>query len=465
MFKRPSRVYFVYILLDILSIGFSFYLPYKFNPDLVPYNYPPGLRSYLAVYFFWGIVLIFFLKGAFLYYTDRHLSISKEWRNVAKCVLSASILNVLFIFILKLEIFSRLVFIESTILLLLSLSAWRTIKRVYVRRLIRKGYANYNVLIVGAGGAGLALAEEIKTFPYLGIKTIGFLDDTKTGEVNGSRVLGKIDDIDRIVNKYFVDEIYVTIPSERKIVAKIIQKGTKLGRTVRIVAEHFNMPYRQVMLNYIGGIPLMTYFEKSPKASESLFKRLLDVAISGASLILLSPLFAILAYLIKLESPGPAFYVSKRSGRKGVPFDLYKFRSMVKNADSRKEALRDKSEVEGPIFKIRNDPRLTVVGKFLRKYSIDELPQLINVLKGDMSLVGPRPFPVEESDKVEYKHIPRLNIKPGITGLAQVKGRSDLKFNNWMRWDIWYVDNWSLGLDIRILLWTIPAVLKGKGAY
>ena len=312
---------------------------------------------------------------------------------------------------------------------------------------------------------GLALAEEIKTFPYLGIKTIGFLDDIQTGEINGSQVLGRINDIERIINRYFVDEIYVTIPSERKIAADVIQKGTKLGRTVRIVAEHFNMPYRQVKLNYIGAIPLMTYFEKTPRASESVAKRLLDIAISGLALILLLPLFAIIACLVKLESHGSVFYVSKRSGKKGIAFNLYKFRSMVEDADSRKEILKNKSEVEGPIFKIRKDPRLTYMGKFLRRYSIDELPQLINVLKGGMSLVGPRPFPVEESNRIEYKHIPRLNIRPGMTGLAQVKGRSDLKFNNWMRWDIWYVENWSLGLDIKILLWTIPAVLKGRGAY
>jgi lipopolysaccharide/colanic/teichoic acid biosynthesis glycosyltransferase len=166
-----------------------------------------------------------------------------------------------------------------------------------------------------------------------------------------------------------------------------------------------------------------------------------------------------------LESFGPVLYVSKRSGRKGVIFNFYKFRSMVENADNFKNVLKDKSEVKGPIFKIRKDPRLTRVGSFLRKYSLDELPQLINVFKGDMSLVGPRPFPVEESQQIEYKHIPRLNIKPGITGLAQIKGRSDLSFSHWMRWDNWYLHNWSLGLDIKILLWTIPVVLKGKGAY
>jgi lipopolysaccharide/colanic/teichoic acid biosynthesis glycosyltransferase len=220
-----------------------------------------------------------------------------------------------------------------------------------------------------------------------------------------------------------------------------------------------------VQLNYLGAIPLLVYFEKNAHGADGVVKRLLDIFISGFSLILLSPLFIVIACLIKCESLGPVMYVSKRCGRKGVIFDFYKFRSMEKDADSFKEALKAKSEIKGPIFKIRKDPRLTRVGKFLRKYSIDELPQLINVLKGNMSLVGPRPFPVEESQQIEYKHIPRLNIKPGITGLAQIKGRSDLSFSHWMRWDNWYLHNWSLGLDIKIILWTIPAVFKGKGAY
>jgi len=350
-------------------------------------------------------------------------------------------------------------------MLLLSLSAWRTIKRLYVRYLIQKGYANYNILIIGAGNTGLALVDQTKAFPYLGMKTIGFLDDVRLGERGGVKILGKINDIEPVVKKYFIDEIYVTIPSERKISREIIQEGVKLGKTVRVVAEHFGLPYSQVRLNYIGVIPLLTYFEKSGYGAENTLKRLLDIFISCSILILFLPLFVLIACLIKIESPGPVFYISKRSGRKGVIFDFYKFRSMVKDAVKQRDALSDKSDVKGPIFKIKQDPRLTRAGRILRKYSMDELPQLFNVLKGDMSLVGPRPFPVEESNNIEYKHIPRLNIRPGITGLAQIKGRSDLKFSQWMRWDAWYVENWSLGLDIKVLLWTIPVVLKGKGAY
>lgn len=464
MHSLKKRIRFLYFFVDIALISLSFLWVFKLNSDLVPTK-PVDIRLYLSAYVFWGIALVFFLHNAQLYYTNRHISILSEWLGVAKCVLLASVLTGLFIFILKIDIFSRMVFVESSLLLLLTISIWRVIKRLTVRYLIQRGYANYNVLIIGAGRVGLALAEEIKAFPYLGIKTIGFLDDARTGEREGIKILGKISDIEQVVKQYFIDEIYITIPSERKISAEIIQTVTKLGKTIRIVAEHFGLPYSEVRLNYLGSVPLLVYFEKSAHGAEGVTKRLLDIFISGVALILLIPLFVIVACLIKLESYGPVLYVSKRSGRKGVIFDFYKFRSMEENADCLKGALKHKSEVKGPIFKIRKDPRLTRVGKFLRKYSIDELPQLINVLRGDMSLVGPRPFPVQESQQIAYKHIPRLNIKPGITGLAQIKGRSDLSFSHWMRWDTWYLHNWSLGLDIKILLWTIPVVLKGKGAY
>jgi lipopolysaccharide/colanic/teichoic acid biosynthesis glycosyltransferase len=195
-------------------------------------------------------------------------------------------------------------------------------------------------------------------------------------------------------------------------------------------------------------------------------KRFLDLFVSLAILFFLSPIFAIIGFLIKIDSTGPVFYAQKRMGERGRIFKFYKFRSMAINSEQIKSNLLAKNEVkDGIIFKIREDPRITTVGRILRRYSIDELPQLINVIKGEMSLVGPRPFPVDESNKIGYRHIPRLNIKPGVTGLAQIKGRSDLTFKQWMRWDNWYLNNWSLGFDIKILFWTIPAILKGRGAY
>ena len=194
-------------------------------------------------------------------------------------------------------------------------------------------------------------------------------------------------------------------------------------------------------------------------------KRLFDILSSGLALIVLSPLFVIVGLIIKLTSPGPVFYRAKRVGRYGKPFTLYKFRTMVVDAEERKAELTQYNEADGPIFKMRNDPRLTRLGGFLRRTSLDELPQLWNVLRDEMSLVGPRPQLPAEVAQYEDWHYRRLEVKPGLTGLWQVLGRSDISFDEMVRLDIYYAENWSPGMDLRILLETIPAVLSGKGAY
>lgn len=467
MHTRHKRVQIAYFFVDTLLIGFSFYLPCFLNPHLIPAG-GFELRLNLVTFAFWGIVLVFILNNHQLYITDRRIGIIQEFFKVARCIFYSSILAGLFIFLVKIDTFSRAIFLEAAVLLTIQLSGWRILKRIYVRSLIRSGYGNYNVLIAGLNKQSFFLIEEIKNNSYLGLKVVGLLDgDSQANALNQGHVpvLGKIEDLERIVKKYFVDEIYITDVSKRNLVSEIIKKAEKLGKTVRVLAEDFDMPPKIISVNYIGITPLVTYYESLPHGSDIALKRGLDMVISGLALVFFLPVFTFIAVLIKLDSPGTVFYVSRRSGRKGRVFNMYKFRSMIKDAENLREALSGKSEVEGPIFKIKRDPRLTRVGKFLRKYSLDELPQLFNVLKGDMGLVGPRPFPVEESNKIEYKHIPRLNIRPGLTGLAQVKGRSNLKFNQWMRWDVWYIENWSLSLDARIILWTIPAVLRGKGAY
>lgn len=204
----------------------------------------------------------------------------------------------------------------------------------------------------------------------------------------------------------------------------------------------------------------------NPAPAGSVSKRIFDVIVSSFLLFILFPFFLLIAILIKLDSPGSVFFIQRRIGWRGRVFSCYKFRTMIKDAEKLKVSLMDKNEAEGGvIFKMKDDPRVTRVGRILRRYSLDELPQLINVLKGDMSLVGPRPFPVDESKRIDSKYLLRFEVRPGMTGMAQVRGRSVLSFHKWMRWDLWYVNNWSFLLDLKILWWTISAVLRRKGAY
>lgn len=466
MYRVRKQIYFSYLFIDIFFISLSFYFSYVFRGNLHFISESvAAFKQYSLIFILWGISIIFFLNNFHLYYTDRSLTIPQEILKVFKAVLYSAILVTVVIFVLKIVFFSRLIFVAVTISLFLDLSFWRVIKRILVRYRVSQGYHNFNILIIGAGKTGKELAEEIRYNPYLGLKVVGFLDDYKTGAINGYHILGKIDSLEKIVKTKFVDEVYVTIPSQREIVSGILSKVRALGKTARILADNFEMPMYPVKINYIGFCPLVSYYESGIHGTDSLVKRIIDLVLATAIMIVLLPVLVILSLLIKLDSPGPVLYVSKRAGRKGKAFNFYKFRSMYNNADKEKESLRHKSEVKGPIFKIRKDPRITRVGKILRKYSLDELPQLINVLKGDMTLVGPRPLPVEESSQCEEWQLRRLEVKPGLACMAQVRGRSDISFYKWMKWDLWYVDNWTLWLDFRILFWMIPEILKRRGAY
>jgi exopolysaccharide biosynthesis polyprenyl glycosylphosphotransferase len=464
MLSNNKYIHSVYLIIDIALISFCFYIPYRLNLSIVPQDLV-GRQLYLTAFSLWLVCLILILNNLRLYRTSRNLSITSEIFAIGKGVGYSSILSALFIFILKIDIFSRVVFIESTLALFLVLSFWRFIKRIFVRRLVASGHSNFNVLIVGIDSQTEFLIQEIINNPFLGLKIIGILDDKKTGDFAGFKILGGFERLEYAIKKHFVDEVFISGLVCGNSVQDVISRCIKLGKTVRLFVDNFGAVPQKLSINYLGVLPLVTYFEEASAGVYTIVKRVLDFLVSMVLLILLSPLFILVAILIKLESNGPIFHISRRSGKKGRVFYCYKFRSMVHNAESMKHGLRPKSEVDGPIFKIKQDPRITRLGRFLRKYSLDELPQLFNVFIGDMSLVGPRPFPVEESDKIEYYHSPRLNIRPGITGLAQVKGRSDLRFNKWMRWDIWYANNLSIGLDIKIVLWTIPAVVKAKGAY
>lgn len=486
MHRDRQKIHFFYFFIDLFLITFSFYLPYclRYNSHFAFYSDLPHFKEYWLVFFLWGMILVFFLQIYRLYATDRSLTIPGESWQVVKSVIFASVIAGLVIFLLQMKMFSRLVFGGAMILLIFNLIFWRVIKRILIRRRLAKGYYNTNVLIIGAGRAGRVLAKAIENHPYLGLKIIGFLDDEKKEKVLNYNILGRIDSLEYIVRHYYIDEIYVTIPSERRKVADILALGKKLNITIQVLADNFTylsaigpeekdtgeipdfiFSPGQVKLGHIGFVPLINYVDAGIHGSEKIFKRIFDFLASGTGLLLLSPLFAIIAFLIKLDSSGPVFYKSLRCGKKGKLFYFYKFRSMAKDADNQKKVLRYQSEAKGPAFKIKNDPRITRLGKILRQYSLDELPQLINVFKGKMSLVGPRPPTPDEVANYDNWQKRRLNVKPGITCLWQVRGRSDLTFYKWVKWDLWYIDNWSFRLDLQILLWTIPAVFKKRGAY
>jgi exopolysaccharide biosynthesis polyprenyl glycosylphosphotransferase len=247
--------------------------------------------------------------------------------------------------------------------------------------------------------------------------------------------------------------------------SKIFASCEEQGIIVRNLSDIFNSRLARSRTEYFEGEPVISHYTGAMGGWQMGFKRIMDLVLTSILLLVFSPLFLLTAVLIKLDSPGPIFFIQDRVGLNKRRFRLYKFRTMVEGADKQHDELEVLNEVSGPVFKIKNDPRITNIGKFLRKTSIDELPQLINVLKGDMSLVGPRPLPVRDYNGFDKDwHRRRFSVRPGITCLWQVNGRSSIPFEQWMKLDMEYIDRWSLYLDFAILAKTIPSVWKGSGA-
>ena len=468
MIKLSRKIYPFYFFLDLVVIGLIFYSTYilRFNSldNVATGLYLPSFQSHSFIFIIWAIFITIFFKRRNLYMTDRGLSIPKEIYKVILSIFYASLLVFFVIFFAKYKFFSRAVIIESIILLCFCLSGWRIVKKLILRKLIAKGYHNVNILIVGAGNIGAAVLKEVKMNPYWGFKVVGFLDDNKDIDMDGVKVLGPLSACSSIVKQHFVEEVIVTIPSERKAVSSLIKEVRNMRLGLRIAPENFEEPLPVLNVSYLGMIPLLTYKERKRHPAELALKRFLDFFLSVIFLIVLAPLFLAIALIIKIDSKGPVFYIDKRVGLKNNSFNFFKFRSMIMDAKLMKSDLLDKNQVkDGVIFKILDDPRITKAGKFLRKYSLDELPQLFNVIKGDMGLVGPRPPLEEEVKKYSFDHMQRLSIRPGMTGLSQVKARTELSFKKWVRMDIWYMNHWAFGFDAKILWWTVIAVLQGKG--
>jgi exopolysaccharide biosynthesis polyprenyl glycosylphosphotransferase len=309
----------------------------------------------------------------------------------------------------------------------------------------------------------------IEESPDLGLRILGFLDapnDTGNVFLLKYKLIGGLDDLEEILRNKIVDEVFVFLPikSFYSEIEEILHVCENIGVEVKIPTDLFSLKLAKSTVSEYGAVSVIDLYTSPIITWQLLIKRLIDITASAVLLILLSPLFAVVSILIKGTFRGPVFFKQQRVGYNGRFFNCLKFRTMVENAEALQKDLLRLNEMEGPVFKIKNDPRVTKVGRVLRKTSIDELPQLINVLKGDMSLVGPRPPIPSEVNEYVLKDRRRLSMRPGMTCLWQVKGRNAIPFEKWMELDREYIDNWSLMLDFKILAKTIPAVLRGSGA-
>jgi exopolysaccharide biosynthesis polyprenyl glycosylphosphotransferase len=267
-----------------------------------------------------------------------------------------------------------------------------------------------------------------------------------------------------MARKGFVDEVILAAPHDGELALRVFSEAKRLRLDLKIVPELFGCNPAEQEIEHVGGLPVICVHAERLPSADLVIKRIIDIVGASLGLIMVLPLMVAIALLIKLDSPGSVLYAAKRAGRKGRPFRCYKFRTMASDADQRKNTLREKNERSGPIFKVSDDPRITRVGRLLRRYSLDELPQLWNVVRGEMSLVGPRPHPIDEFASYELSHLARLDVTPGLTGLWQVSARRDPSFDRAMELDREYIRTWNLGLDIRILLRTVVAVARGSGS-
>jgi exopolysaccharide biosynthesis polyprenyl glycosylphosphotransferase len=318
-----------------------------------------------------------------------------------------------------------------------------------------------NVLIVGSGPLAHQLASHMDGSANVGRLFRGFLTEETS---LGTDIRGTIHDLATIARREFIDEIILVDTRDPALARWVIREAQRNRLDIKMVPDLFGFKPREISVEDVSSVPVLTLSEESIPIVGLRLKRLLDLAGSAAALLVCAPLLAAIALLIKQDSPGTILYGAPRIGRKGVRFRCFKFRTMVQQADALKDNLRANNQREGPFFKITDDPRITRVGRLLRRYSLDELPQLWNVLLGDMSLVGPRPHPLDDCAHYDLDHLRRLDVTPGITGLWQVTARRDPSFDRNMALDLEYIEKWSLALDLRILLKTFSVVLRGTGA-
>ncbi|MCD6289197.1 MAG: undecaprenyl-phosphate glucose phosphotransferase [Anaerolineae bacterium] len=460
---KRSQVAFVVALLlcDVTAATTAFYLAYLLRRARVGEGIGP-FHNYLGMLIIHvtGLVVIFFFYK--LYQRKRATSHLDEFYQVFGAVSVSTLLTIaLTSFIFKGQLdYHRWMVIYNWGLTLVLITLGRVIHARVQWALQARGVGEDRVLIVGTGEVGRMILQKIVEAPGLGYRAVGLIDaNSGPKSVLGFPVLGKIDDIPSVIEQHRVDEVIIALPeaSHQEIVGIIsLCEREKVG--VRVFPDVFQIMASEVSIGDLGGLPLLTVRDIALRGWRLTLKRAMDIVVSAVGLVLLSPLMMLTALAIKLESPGPVFYIQERMGLDARPFPMIKFRSM-----------RADAEANGPGWTTPDDPRRTRIGAFIRRFSLDELPQLINVLVGDMSLVGPRPerpIYVEQFRQSIPRYMDRHREKAGLTGWAQINGlRGDTSIAERTKYDLWYIENWSLALDIKILIRTLFLVFRDRNAY
>ena len=474
IFRRPSVTSLVWASLDLVTVllagVFAMRVHVALSFEIDPHSVLPQLfhapSNLLWFYFVWfAVSLIFITRSYGLYGPIQNRSGLHEQRMSIQASLTAGLLLCGTLYLSNGTAVSRVVVMLMVAIATVLLCVRRAVWRQVVYRRCRAGIETRNVLIVGAGRVAHALRNHIDSLQHLGFRFKGFVALTeREAESGDADVIGDVRNCLSLARSLFVDEIFFSVPGDKKLVISMVEEARLAGIDVRVVPDLYDGLAWNAPVEYIGQFPTIPLHRRDFPIGAFLLKRVLDITLSSIALLLLSPLMLAIAVAVRVDSDGSIFYRASRIGRKGRTFSCYKFRTMVADADKLKGQLVHMNERDSVLFKIVNDPRITRIGHFLRKYSLDELPQFYNVLCGDMSLVGPRPPIAHEVEQYDLSHLRRLNVLPGITGLWQVEARQDPSFDSYISLDTAYVENWSLWLDMKILARTVSVVVSGTGS-
>ncbi len=453
-----------FFILPIVGFSAAWWLRFKSGIfevlDFQPYD--EYKIPILIVAFSWA--LVFGARG--IHKPNITVRARDEFLKIAGASVLAMIFPMALSFTYRGYFYSRLVMIIGTAITFLLSFGFKELAKLVVRHLVLKKIGVAKKLIVGCGDFAQQVVDAMRSDPYASAGIVGMISLPGERCTADLPYLGDIDDLRELLIKHNFDEVIVAHPNiDEDTILRIIYECRKEFVQFELVPPFWHLLRGKIQTEKIGDVHLTVFADVAMKGWQRVAKRIMDIVGSLILIILLSPLFLLIALAIKLTSKGPVFFLQERIGKNGRKFKMIKFRSMYPDAEKRLKDYLDKNEAKGPIFKMKHDPRVTPVGRILRRFSLDELPQLFNVLMGQMSLVGPRPPLEREVKQYEKWQLRRIDVTPGMTGLWQISGRSDLPFEKMVELDIYYIEHWSLWLDIKILLKTIPAVISGRGAY